>query len=56
MSDEVAEIGERGAISQSIFRKNLPVTQFFCGDSSNWLGLKVSSIPIFILNQNDRPL
>ena len=40
MSDELANIGERNASSQSIFRKNLPVTQFFCGDSSNKLGIK----------------
>ena len=44
MSDELSEIADRGVTSQSIFRKNLPVTQFFCGNSSNWLGIKVNRI------------
>ena len=37
MSDELAGTN---AVSQKIFRKNLPVTQLFCGDSSNQLQIK----------------
>ena len=40
MSEELASIDERNVSFQSIFRKNLPVTQFFCGDASNKLGMK----------------
>ena len=42
MSDKLKEAGERGVQSQSIVNaRNYPVTQFFCGDNSKWLGIKV---------------
>lgn len=34
------ELKGTNAVTQNIFRKNLPVTQLFCGDSSNQLQIK----------------
>ena len=43
MSNELKEAGQRGVQSQSIVnRRNYPITQFFCGDNTNWLGIKVT--------------
>jgi hypothetical protein len=45
MSDEIAKAksGKDGAEVQEIFVKNLPVTQFFCGDSSDTLTMRNKS-------------
>ena len=42
MSNELDEIveAEIGAVAQRIFRKNLPVAQFFCGKSTDQLTVK----------------
>ena len=42
MSDELKEAGQRGVKSQSIVdQRNYPITQFFCGDNTKWLVMKV---------------
>ena len=44
MSDEIADVqGSEGVQAQEIFVKNLPVAQFFCGDSSDTLTMKNKS-------------
>ena len=44
MSDEIADVeGSEGVQAQEIFVKNLPVAQFFCGDSSDTLIMKNKS-------------
>ena len=42
MSDKLKDAGKRGVQSQSIINaRNYPVTQFFCGVNTEWLGIKV---------------
>ena len=42
LSDELENVGQRGVQFQSIFdKRNYPITKFFCGDNTNWLGMKV---------------
>ena len=42
MSDKLKDAGKRGVQSQSIVdARNYPVTQFFCGVNTEWLGIKV---------------
>ena len=42
MSQGLQAAGARGVQTQSIVNKrNYPITQFFCGDNTNWLGIKV---------------
>ena len=43
MSDEIADLQQTGAQAQNIFVKSLPVTQFFCGRSSDTLTMKGKS-------------
>ena len=44
MSEEIANVqGSEGVQAQEIFVKNLPVSQFFCGDSSDTLTMKNKS-------------
>ena len=48
MSDELKQAGKRGVQSQSIVdKRNYPITQFFCGDNTNWLGMKVRIYNLF---------
>ena len=43
MSNELKQTGQRGVQFQSIFdKRNHPITQFFCGDSTKWLDIKVN--------------
>ena len=44
---EVKNVADRDVTSQKVYRKNLLNYQFFCGDSSNWLGMKVKFSIIF---------
>ena len=42
MANELKQTGQRGVQFQSIFdKRNHPITQFFCGDSTKWLDIKV---------------
>ena len=50
MTDELKAAGQRGVQSQSIVdKRNYPITQFFCGDNTNWLGMKVRIHLIYII-------
>ena len=59
MSDKLKEAGQRGVQYQSIFdKRNYPITQFYCGDNTNWLSMKVKihhnfkTNPISTINAN----
>ena len=42
MSTELKQTGQRGVQFQSIVdKRNYPMIQFFCGDNTKWLGIKV---------------
>ena len=53
MSDKLKDAGKRGVQSQSIVdARNYPVTQFFCGVNTEWLGIKVKKNQTAKIHQN----